>query len=423
MTTDSGLLSSWATPETSWPTADSLPRLHQLCLRLLQLADARGQLVVEAAVLDGKRGGRRQRRQPVQVLGDEAALILPEVGDRQRADDFPAAHQRIGDGRPKQVAALRREHAAHATRPRGVVVDQHALALRRREPQRPLAHLEELPELTHDEPVTRADDQVILAFGPQADQGEVGIEQLRRLAGDQVQPLLEGERHEDLLDDFADAFDMAQPLTRLLVQARVVERQRGLVREGLEQRRLDVRKAPPRPVRDRECPDDPTLDAERHGQKRAEAGAFRPAAHVLRQEDARVVQHVGRHDREPIRHRPSRDAVAGRHDVAVGSVDPAGLPLRDDHQRAVGLDEAEARGACAEDRQNAANDALGDVADVQAARERLGDARDLLSLVLPSRRLTVEPRVLHRQRRLVGEGLQERRVGVRELADSAGGDQ
>ena len=109
--------------------------------------------------------------------------------------------------------------------------------------------------------------------------------------------------------------------------------------------------------------------------------------------------------------------------MAVGSVDPAGLPLRDDHQRAVGLDEAEARGACAEDRQDAADDALGNVADVQAARERLGDARDLLGLVLTPRRLAVEPRVLHRQRRLVGEGLQERRVRVGELADDGGGDE
>ncbi len=96
------------------------------------------------------------------------------------------------------------ELAPHAPRPRPVVVDEHALAPQRRGPERPLAEVHLLPELALDEPVPRADDELILALGPEPDKDHVTLEELCGLARDQAQPLVERERDQDLLHHLPD---------------------------------------------------------------------------------------------------------------------------------------------------------------------------------------------------------------------------
>ena len=107
--------------------------LHQLRLCLLQLPNARRQLVVETTVLDGQGRGCRQGGQPVQVFRNEAT-VPAEVGHRQGADGLAADHERTGHGRAEELAPILGEHATHAARPRAVVVDEHALAPRGRRP-------------------------------------------------------------------------------------------------------------------------------------------------------------------------------------------------------------------------------------------------------------------------------------------------
>src|SRR5207247_9423982 len=192
-------------------------------LRFLQLADARGQLVEEAAVLDGESGGSGQRGEAVQVLLHEAPVLITEVGDGEGADDLAADEQRIGDGRTDLLHALRVQGPANTSRPGGVVVDEPAFARDAGEPQSTLAQLHHLAELARHELMAGPDDEVILAFRLEADESPVGVKELRRLARDQVQALRETQGNEDLLDDLPDELDVTKPLQGLRVQARVVE--------------------------------------------------------------------------------------------------------------------------------------------------------------------------------------------------------
>src|SRR5262249_55014718 len=98
-----------------------LARLYQLRLRLLELAHSPGELVAEAAVLDGWRSRRGESGEAVEVLGDEAAILVTHVGDGESADGLATDEERIGDGGPHRLRALGVEGTLHAARPRGVV--------------------------------------------------------------------------------------------------------------------------------------------------------------------------------------------------------------------------------------------------------------------------------------------------------------
>ena len=134
---------------------------------------------------------------------------------------------------------------------------------------------------------------MVLALRTEADQGEIRVEELGGLAGDQVQALLETERHEDLLDDFSDRLDVSQALAGLLVESRVIEGQGRLVGKGLEESHLDLGEDAARAVGHREGADGAALDPQRHRGECADPGLFDAPARHLGEPEAWIGVEIG----------------------------------------------------------------------------------------------------------------------------------
>ena len=85
---------------------------------------------------------------------------------------------------------------------------------------------------------------------------------------------------------------MAHPLVRLLVQARIVQRQRGLVREGLGDANLFLVEDALLPIDHGERSDHHVLDHERHGEDGPVWLPLEARAQAGEQRDAGIRQHV-----------------------------------------------------------------------------------------------------------------------------------
>ena len=104
-----------------------LPRLQELRLSRLELAHALRELFVEAAVLDGERGGDGQAREAVEV-GAYEPLLRPMTADRDGADELVADHQRVADHGQGRPLRIRLDDVGIPLRPGLVVVDEGARA-------------------------------------------------------------------------------------------------------------------------------------------------------------------------------------------------------------------------------------------------------------------------------------------------------
>ena len=174
----------------------------------------------------------------------------------------------------------------------------------------------------------------------------------------------------------------------------------------------------PAPVGDAEGADDRAAHAQGHGQDRPFARIAQRFPQVVGQRRRILGENVGDRDGPPLGHRATQHAGAGRRHVAGLEAGAALPPERQRHQRAVGLQEPQHRGAGAEQRQDALDRPAHHVAHVEALGQRLGQSRELLGFVTAAHRLGVESRVLERQRGLVGERLQQ--PGLRLGEDPAG---
>ena len=156
--------------------------------------------------------------------------------------------------------------------------------------------------------------------------GVNGLQQGRtiELAGDGLRQL---EEHRQLVDLAAV----------LLVELGVLERERRLVAEGLEQPHLGLREDPARDVAQRECADDPPLRPERHREHRARARVPHRRGYFVAQDDRGIAEDVGRRDGAPLGNRdPGRPDSRGQNDGELRDFAKA-TPAREGHQRAVGL--------------------------------------------------------------------------------------
>ncbi len=143
------------------------------------------------------------------------------------------------------------------------------------------------------------------------------------LAGDRPREL---EQHGQLLDLAAV----------LLVELRVLQRERGLIAEGLEQPHFGLGEDPARHVTQRQGADDAPLRPEWHGEHRAGAGLPHRRRHLVAQDDRGIVEDVGRRhgpsldDRDPGRPDSRREDGRDVRDVAKAT------PARQGDQRAIG---------------------------------------------------------------------------------------
>ena len=109
-------------------------------------------------------------------------------------------------------------------------------------------------------------------------------------------PLAHGRQVERLADEPGDAGQLLGLLPAaddLRVAARVLERERGLVGEGLEQRHVVVAEDAPGGRRDGQDAGDALLHAQRHGQQCAGVGIAQRAAATPHRSDRRQGEQIG----------------------------------------------------------------------------------------------------------------------------------
>ena len=369
--------------------------------------------LVEARVLhrDGGLGG--EALQQGQVLGLEA-IAAGGAGHDDDAAHLLADDERLHDG---VLHAVGDELRVRQRRVRIVVGDDPApltgghpdQALPRRQPHdaRPLGG----PRPAHEQ----------AALVDQVDRA-LGVEQPPRALDDQAQQALGIELGGELALDLGQRGDLAAPRALQREEPGVLQRQRGLVGERLEQVRLLVGEGAAAVIAEGERADDHALDPQRHRQDGAVTRAAQPLAQIVGDVDAGVVEDVGAPDRARLDDRPAEQALAGGQHVAGLEAFAARPAQRQGHQRAIGLREPQHGGPRGEQRDDALDGVAHHVADVEALGERLGQPRQLLGLVPAPRGLGVQARVVEGQRGLVGEGLQQLRLRGAEGAAGAIGD-
>ena len=195
--------------------------------------------------------------------------------------------------------------------------------------------------------------------------------------------------------------DRPQRRSQIAVETAVLQRDGGLVGEGLEQRDLGLGKDPRLEVADPDHADDLPLHAQGHRQVPAHAARADEAAQVVRVGQRGIVEDVGGPDGHTLpsgaSHRPHAGGDHRRH-----RRERLRLALRGDQlQRAVGLQKAEHRERAPEQAQRALHDTLADVGGVQALGQHAGQPGQLFRLPPPPRRLRIEPGVFHEHRGLV----------------------
>ena len=126
------------------------------------------------------------------------------TADRDGADELVADHQRVADHGQGGPLRIRLHDVGIPLRPGLVVVDENARARGGGEAERARIGLQLAADLALGQPVPGPDHERVALPVAQRDGGAVGAEELGRLPRDDGQPLLQTDRHEDLLHDIAE---------------------------------------------------------------------------------------------------------------------------------------------------------------------------------------------------------------------------
>ena len=333
----------------------------------------------------------------VSVGRRQARLVLGNDGDAGESELRRAEHQRLLDDlrqvhRPAGGRALPREEKE--------ALDDlgHAIALGHDELDRP-ADLGRRVAGEHE-----------LAM---ADHDGQGVVELVRHARDELAHRGELGRLDEL---GLGLLERAEPGARLLVQAGVVERQRRLVREGLEQGDVGGGEDAPHLIAHREGADDLAPHAQRHAEHGARLAARRVVPQPVAEDERGVLREVRRPHRPALQHRAPRHPRPGGQRIVRAHVVRSRPAPGERPERAIGVLESQPREGDAEQRADTVHDAAADVHHVEASGEAARDARQLLRLAPAAGGLDVEPRVVERERRLIGHRLGETHVVRREHA-------
>ena len=201
----------------------------------------------------------------------------------------------------------------------------------------------------------------------------------------------------------------------LAVQPGVLQRERGLVSERLEQPRFLLVEAPPRAVLDDEGADRAALDEQRCGELRLEARLLELRAQLGRERDTRVGQDVRRCHGPPLADGEPDGADPGGEHRAVDGEGP-GIS-RDGHGRpgaGVRRDPDQRRGVSLEQPEHAVGDALRDDFGVERLRDEPPDLGQALRRAAAVLAALVDAGVAERDRGLVGEPRQDGLIPIRE---------
>ena len=194
---------------------------------------------------------------------------------------------------------------------------------------------------------------------------------------------------------------MAHPLMRLLVQPRIVERQCGLVREGLRDANVFCVEDAASPIGHGERPDHHVLHHERHGHDGPVRRSLDVRAQVGEQRDAGIRQDVRRRHRAPLANGERAGPRAGgqRQGWTGRGADVAGEGEGDQVARFC-LDQEQPRLLPAQQRADAVGDEPRDDVDVERLGERAPEVPVRLGGAAARLRLGEEPRVVDGHRGL-----------------------
>ena len=179
------------------------------------------------------------------------------TADRDGTDELVANHQGVADHGQVRPPRIRLYDVRIPLRPGLVVVDEGTRARGGGEAEDARIGPQLAADLALGKPGARPGPRARPAPRRAARSRRGRRRRARPPSRDDGQPLLQTDRHEDLLHDSAQRVQMAHPLMRLLVQARIVERQRGLVRKGLGDANLLLRRRCGQPDRPRRAPRSP----------------------------------------------------------------------------------------------------------------------------------------------------------------------
>ena len=258
----------------------------------------------------------------------------------------------------------------------------------------------------------------------EADHRQVASDQLLGAVRDPSQDRVDVERRGDRLRDAGEHLRLPPPALTLLVQARVLQRERRLVSERLHELDLPVReRADVVAIRD-EGAEHPVADEERHGHHGPIALGLDGGARRRREVERRIVQQIGRPDRATLRDRGGRRAVA-RMQRAHGLKCATHSAARHEEQgvaRPIRVHERDRGSLGAEQSARAVDDQRQDLLELQRRRDRAAELGERLGLAPAGRVVGEQSRVMDRRRRVVGEPEQDLLVTVREDAVVPVGD-
>ena len=384
---------------------------------LLQRAQPLGvarRLRVQPRVLDGGGRVRGEALEQREILDAEGRGLVAGAAHRQHAEGAVAQDERLHD----EAAHAGGHEARRRVRRARVVVGDDAAALADGQAREALAGGQPFARELLARPGARH-QRVILGQRPQ---GAACLEEAGGALDDQRGQPLGVQHRRQLALDVGEGGDLLPPRALDREQARVLEREGGLIGEGLQQRRLAVGEDAPAAVGDAEGADDHALGTHRHRQHGDVARGAEVRAQVVGHARDRVGERVRRGDRPALDHGATEHADAGWQHVTGLEVLARAPAQRQRGQGTVGLQQPDHRGLRAKQRQHALDRALHHLRHVERLGERPRQPGQLLGLRAPLRGLGVEARVGEGERRLVGEGLRQPRVVLAEEAAALAAD-
>ncbi len=276
----------------------------------LRLAAAPARLDEEGRVVHRHRGLDREPLEGGEVLSGKWVAVRA-ARQHQHPEQAPAAHQ----GHRHRVANPEPHHRGQRVGRIRVVVAEQAVP-GRRAARHETAGGRERGLLRGLAPAPGAAERVAVLVHQVREAAP--LEELPGALDDQVEEPVQVELRAQVALHRREGLELRAPCGLEREQARVLQRDGGLVGEVLQSPDLVGAERAAGGVTDREHAGHPARDGERHREHRAVPGAFHPRPRLRIQRHARVGQDVRRRDRGALAHREPGDRLVDRDDGAGG---------------------------------------------------------------------------------------------------------
>ena len=356
------------------------------------------------------------------MVGQPAQHALVTIGERPRravVDEDHALDSLAGPDRhcQRRHRALRDDELGVGiaeARVGAAVVGAHGASAAPRQPAEAHAALDPHALVVRLRADTVTHVHGVRAGVPERDARNIGSAQLARSLGDAHQNDVELQRRTDRARHLRQHLGLAAASLGVGVEARILQRERGLVGEGLGARDFLGRKAPARRVADDQRPERAARHDERHREHRPVCALRELGARLGRVGEARVGDHVGGRARRSRRERPARHAGATVQ-APLPDERTVGLEHRVGHEHAaVGVRPIDRRRTRVEQPADVLGDAARDDRRIERLQQQPADLGQRLGGLASGIAVGVEPRVRDRHRRLRGEQLEHLAMPHRE---------